>query len=362
MVKFRCRLRTVVLTALIMGSSWFQVALADLNDGLVAYYPFNDNANDASSNGNHGTVNGAVLTEDRFGNADSAYQLDGNDYIEVQDNSLLDLTVTFTISLWINQSQAQASGYRLVDKTTPGVNDGYDFDTYDNSTGKRMRLTGGTKNVSANTVYSLNEWHYLVVTFSNGTSTFYLDGIADGSGNHGSSIRTNDLPLRIGTARYSDTDTLGFKGVMDDVRIYNRALPENEIQALYNGCEHATYSLKKRTLTVPFVEMPVIDFFTGQSTGEVELWTGALKQVLGVTNRFRLLSKTVVPITDGSSSSCPATYAVETGTLSIPYIDIPTGIAVGNKNFENGVNVFRATMTWEPMGKSFVVQDVQKFD
>ena len=84
--------------------------------------------------------------------------------------------------------------------------------------------------------------------------------------------------------------------------------------------------------------------------------------MLGTTNRFSLLSKTVAPITDGSSSSCPATYAVETGRLSIPYIDIPTGIAVGNKNFENGVNVFRATMTWEPMGKSFVVQKVEKLD
>jgi hypothetical protein len=136
----------------------------------------------------------------------------------------------------------------------------------------------------------------------------------------------------------------------------------NEVQALYDDCKHATYSLKKRTLTIPFVEMPIIDFFTGQSTGEVELWTESLKKVLGTTNRFILLSKTVAQITDGSSSSCPATYAVETGTLSIPYIDIPTGIAVGNKNFENGVNVFRGTMTWEPMGKSFVVQDVQKVD
>ena len=209
--------------------------LADLNDGLVAHYPFNGNANDESGNGNDGTVNGATLTEDRLGNANSAYRLDGNDYIEVQDSSLLDLTATFTISLWINQAQAQALGYRLVDKTTPGVHDGYGFDTYDNSTGKIMRLTGGIKSASANTAYSLNEWHYLVVTFSNGTSTFYLDGIADGSGNHGSSIQTNDLPLRIGTSRDSYMATLGFKGVMDDVRIYNRALSECEIQSLHTG-------------------------------------------------------------------------------------------------------------------------------
>ncbi|EDN68733.1 hypothetical protein BGP_5470 [Beggiatoa sp. PS] len=156
-----------------------------------------------------------------------------------------------------------------------------------------------------------------------------------------------------------------FSGIIDDVHIYNRALSEDEIKDLYAGvpddgdCKHATYSLKKRTLTVPFVEMPVVDFLTGQPTGKMELWTGNLKQVLGTTNRFRLINKTVAQITDGSSSSCPATYAVETGTLNIPYIDVPTGIAVGNKEFENGVDVFKATITWEPLGKSFVVQEVE---
>ena len=52
-----------------------------LNNGLVAYYPFNGNANDESGNGNDGTVNGATLTTDRFGNTDQAYSFDGNDYI-----------------------------------------------------------------------------------------------------------------------------------------------------------------------------------------------------------------------------------------------------------------------------------------
>ena len=52
-------------------------------NGLVGYWPFNGNANDASGNGNNGTVNGATLTTDRNGNANSAYSFDGNnDYIE----------------------------------------------------------------------------------------------------------------------------------------------------------------------------------------------------------------------------------------------------------------------------------------
>lgn len=59
-------------------------AIADLMTGLVASYPFNGNAIDESGNGNDGTVYGAVLTADRFGNPDSAYAFVGvNDYIDV---------------------------------------------------------------------------------------------------------------------------------------------------------------------------------------------------------------------------------------------------------------------------------------
>jgi hypothetical protein len=55
-------------------------------DGLVGWWPFNGNANDESGNGNHGTVNGATLTEDRFGNLNSAYSFDGiSNYISVNN-------------------------------------------------------------------------------------------------------------------------------------------------------------------------------------------------------------------------------------------------------------------------------------
>jgi len=72
-------------------------------DSLVAYYPFNGNANDESGNGNNGIVNGATLTADRFGNANSAYSFDGvSNYIEVADNSTLNFgTNDFSISMWL---------------------------------------------------------------------------------------------------------------------------------------------------------------------------------------------------------------------------------------------------------------------
>ena len=72
--------------------------------GLVAYYPFNGNANDESGNGNNGTVNGSTLTADRYGKADSAYSFNGNAVISVKHSATLDLKNEFTVSAWINFS------------------------------------------------------------------------------------------------------------------------------------------------------------------------------------------------------------------------------------------------------------------
>ncbi len=126
-------------------------------------------------------------------------------------------------------------------------------------------------------------------------------------------------------------------------------------------CEHAVYSLKNKTLTVPYLEIPIVNFFSGQPTGKVELWTGSLKRLHGITNRFRLLSKTMVPITDGSSTDCPATYT-HAGTLFIPYVDVPTGVVVGNSQFGDEVKTFETILIWEPLGKSFIVESVKPVD
>jgi hypothetical protein len=81
-------------TALILPSS--------LRTGLVAYYPFDGNANDQSGNGNNGVAYGASLTTDRFGNTNSAYTFDGiNDYIEVSSGSNFNFQTYLTISLWM---------------------------------------------------------------------------------------------------------------------------------------------------------------------------------------------------------------------------------------------------------------------
>ena len=83
-------------------------------DGLIAHYPFNGNANDESTNSNHGTVNGATLSTDRFGNVNSAYDFDGtNDYISIPGKAEWDFGLnSFSISVWFKQ--INVGGFNIV--------------------------------------------------------------------------------------------------------------------------------------------------------------------------------------------------------------------------------------------------------
>ena len=83
-------------------------------NGLVGWWPFNGNANDESGNGNNGTVNGATLTADRNGKANSAYSFDGvNDFIEVAQNQTLNNVSSFSISIWYKIDNWYSSGNNL---------------------------------------------------------------------------------------------------------------------------------------------------------------------------------------------------------------------------------------------------------
>ena len=99
---------------------------ADLSLGLVAYYPFNGNANDESGNGNHAIINGATLTYDRFGNPDNAYSFNGvSGDINIGGNVKPPFPVS--VSVWVNANDLDANGCGLA-----GIvrNDQYDSGSY----------------------------------------------------------------------------------------------------------------------------------------------------------------------------------------------------------------------------------------
>ncbi|MFC1853525.1 LamG domain-containing protein [candidate division CSSED10-310 bacterium] len=206
--------------------------LYDSESGLVAYYPFNGNANDESGFGNHGTVTGVTLTTDRFGNPDSSYSYDGGeDYIDLGDNifSNSDLT-SGTISLWA-KADTVSSDFEVI--ALEGViwfgydpslcaSGGWCFQLYDS----------GGNSFLTNSSIQIGVWTNLVETWDGTTQKIYINGQFVDSALQGSPAFDSFDRANIFGADYSKTTRL-FDGQIDDVRVYNRALSESEIQQLH---------------------------------------------------------------------------------------------------------------------------------
>jgi len=165
---------------------------------------------------------------DNAAQADTALQFSSaNDsYVSIPDRPSLSPNGDFTIEAWIYQTDAQPSGYRIVDKTTAGIGDGLLFDTYHPSgNGHTLRLCAGVC-LSANTAYSLNTWHHVAVSVRAGQATFYLDGVGDGGGTSGPAP-VDTLDLRIGAPHIGCGGSCGlreyFAGMIDDVRLWSVA-------------------------------------------------------------------------------------------------------------------------------------------
>lgn len=206
---------------------------------LVAYYPFNGNANDESGNNNNGIIYGeATLTNDRHGLANKAYNFDGvNDYINIQSSSSLESpTTAITISAWIKPTDIDNKGAYFLCKNSTGNLDPFQY---------RM-LVGSDKNFHLGFKYSSseytgfnhlisinnNEWIYLASTFDGNTVKFYVNGNLVGQQNYNGSIFPDSKSLDIGRDAHGPIEWM--KGSIDDVRIYRRALSSDEIQTLYN--------------------------------------------------------------------------------------------------------------------------------
>ncbi len=200
---------------------------AGINDGLVAYYPFNGNANDESGNGNNGAVNGATLTMDRFGNVNSAYNFDGNndDFIKVTTGGFPAGITPVSYSLWLKPKHNDFDK-RLLEYG--GYVDGANFNLYINSDVYRVDYWGAQyDNFSP---VKINEWQHVVLSHDGTSHNFYLNGILTSSNRHNINI-INSGNAYIG--HHISGNGFGYSGVIDDIRIYKRALSASEVQQLY---------------------------------------------------------------------------------------------------------------------------------
>lgn len=216
------------------------------SDGLVAWYPFNGNANDESGNGRNGTVVGGVnLTADRTGQENKAYSFNGiSGYIEVPSlNNFQYKPVTYSAWVIVPSYFPLSPGHKfrsIIGRQESGCQScgmmGFFAD--------QNILTGSKDNTflywigqastpdipNSKLVPELNKWVHVVFTQSaSGDFKFYINGILTNSGNIQNTQSAN-ISFRIG----SGTNGYFWNNKIDDVRIYSRVLTEEEVIALYN--------------------------------------------------------------------------------------------------------------------------------
>lgn len=230
-------------------------------DGLVAYYPFNGNANDESGHGHDGTVFGATLTTDRFGNPNHAYSLDGvDDYIDLGDQYITDDSAAFSISLWANISGGSDDGPTMI--RLKGYTSEFQY-------AHRVALYFGFRSFIGITCSNpqcilnnfIDEWHHHLIVYDGGDKNslgsykLYRDGVEmslESSGYVGGWDDENELGRDWLELNHLD-------GILDDARIYDRELTESEILALYYELvtDPVVLGIEPNTTVVDTGDLPV---------------------------------------------------------------------------------------------------------
>jgi hypothetical protein len=223
--------------------------LVDVNttwstDGLVGWWPFEGNASDISGNANHALlVNGPTFTDGKIG---SALQMDGSDDRMKIPNTVLNNVPEFSISMWFRKStnstdthvhifisvanSEHTNRFILEHKGDFGW-----FQLIDSPSGQRVF----EKNIYPDSQYWNEQWRKItLVRDSGGTSMFVSGKLQIREDYQTSAFQVPQNGLWVGP----DQDAIGggwqstqhLKGDIDDLRIYDRALSAEEVQALYN--------------------------------------------------------------------------------------------------------------------------------
>ena len=225
--------RTIVNTS--VPSSWWTT-------GLVGYWSFDgqyttstDGTKDVSNNGNYGQFKNGVKPV--AGVVGQALSFDGvDDYVQVSNSAILNITDAITVEAWVYNTRTYggASYDQIFGKAMDVAYSAY----WQQSSGIivfRLYLAATStdkvqRNLNANQKIEVNVWKHLVFTYNGSTMKIYVNGSLDNTVNYSGSIGTNADYFGIG----KDPDrNYYFTGLIDEVRIYNRALSADEVMQHY---------------------------------------------------------------------------------------------------------------------------------
>lgn len=220
----------------------FEVLKDIPRSGLVAFYPFNGNANDESGNNLNGTVNGASLTANRFGTTSRAYNFNGtSDFITMGNPPLLQINNTITVSGWINCDTFSPTSVKcfLAKADVVNVNRGYLLSQQSNNGTPSLAAgcysSAGLEfsNFVGSTI-STNTWIFFTLIIDGKSWKFYQDGNLT----HGATTLLSPVNIlddgSLGDLLIGRVQGIFFDGSIDDIAIYNRVLSDTEVTQLYN--------------------------------------------------------------------------------------------------------------------------------
>jgi hypothetical protein len=232
-------------------NGWFGGGAAIPEDtmtrGLVGYWNFDEGggqtAKDLSGNGNNGTLGAAVAdgTDDPLwskGKIGGALSFDGvDDYVDAGNNaSVSSITSAITIEAWVYLDSTSFdfnTHLEAVGKAGYDGSDQYQFGV--NNTRTLNFWSEGGPDQNSTGLINLNAWQHIAVTYNKSKVYFYINGVLDSSFNGTGGLSSdggNDLVLGTESKDLSYGDS--FKGLLDEVRIYNRALSAEEVRYHYN--------------------------------------------------------------------------------------------------------------------------------
>jgi len=280
-------------------------------EGLTAYYPFSGNAKDKSGNGYDGTVHGAALTQDRFGTGSAAYSFNGTgDYIDcgvvnpVTGNHFTlsvwicftDTVSTFVINDWYG-STVIMKGNQAGKSGSYGINianyvQGEPITFENTAAWFHVNPNAGTTSYTVGSqkgIFSPHRWYHLVCTLNGNTLKLFVDGECVATSSMSGALTASDLPLAIGR-KGSDAHHF-FKGRIDDIRIYDRALADQEIQALFHEGGY-----------IPPLDIPVLAFADADSTSISVKWNKITRATVYVLESAPMETGPFSPVYSGADT------------------------------------------------------------
>jgi hypothetical protein len=240
-------LRLIAVMLLLLSQPTFSQSIPSYvpQNGLVGWWPFNGNANDESGNGNNGTVNGATLTTDRFGNASKAYSFDGvNDIINIPSSNSLSNISLASVNFWI-KSTTTTSGSLFKKGNSHSISSGeqisFQINFDQNQTGFTTKYNSNCVPGSGWLFNSISEplnngiWTMITGVITRDSTLLYVNSVLK------KVLRTPNTLMDIcnngdiNLGKNWDEDPDFYDGMLDDIGFWNRALSEQEIKNLYNG-------------------------------------------------------------------------------------------------------------------------------